>query len=215
MKTFLLATGALLAAAAAPALAQDAAPATTTGLDAPAFTGPRAEIFGGWDRVGTRYRTTLADGTRDTDRGHQDGFIGGAQIGYDMPIGDRLVAGVFGSYALSTARTCAETGGCLKAGREIEGGARIGAKAMNDKALLYVKGAYVNGRVRDTALHEADNRDGWRAGAGLEYALTPHVYTKLEYDYTRYDSYKFDTALTDNSLRFDRNQVVAGFGIRF
>jgi outer membrane immunogenic protein len=218
MKNLLLATGALLVASAAPAFAQDAAPApsATTG-DSPVatFTGPRAEIFGGWDRVGTRARSTFADGTRDTVKSHRDGFIGGGQLGYDMPVGQKMTAGVFGSYAISTARSCAETGGCIKAGREIEGGARLGYKLADDKALAYVKGAYVNGRIRDTLNDVSANRDGWRAGAGVEYAFTPHVYSKVEYDYTRFKSYKFDTALADNSLRFDRNQVLAGFGVRF
>ncbi|USI71703.1 outer membrane protein [Sphingomonas morindae] len=244
MKTFLLAGGALLLAAAAPAFAQDStapadpaaatapmadpaaapapapadagtAPSTTSGYQAPAasssFTGPRAEIFFGYDRVGTRLRTATVDGT-DTQRNHRNGFTGGGLLGYDLPIGDRLVAGIFGSYSLSTARSCAEGGGCLKAGREIEGGARIGAKLMDDKALVYVKGAYVNGRIIDSALDAASNRDGWRAGAGVEYALNAHTYIKAEYDYTRFN--RFNLA-PDASLRFDRNQVLGGFGVRF
>ena len=221
MKTLFLAAGALFAVAA-PAIAQDASdptmapPATTSGYtgDTMSFTGPRAEIFGGWDRVGTRTRVTTAAG-RDTDKSHKDGGTAGALLGYDIPLGDRLVVGAFGSYALSTTRTCADTGGCLKAGREIEGGARIGAKVMNDRALAYVKGAYVNGRIRNTTLDVADNADGWRAGAGVEYALNKHAYVKAEYDYTRFDSAKFDLGATPVSQRFDRNQVLAGFGVRF
>ncbi len=46
MKTILLATSVALAAFAAPAR-QDRAPAP----EISSFTGPRAEIFGGWDRV--------------------------------------------------------------------------------------------------------------------------------------------------------------------
>ncbi|MGN6124180.1 MAG: hypothetical protein ACTHOJ_14645, partial [Sphingomonas oligoaromativorans] len=128
MKTILFASAAFLPAVASPALAQQtAAPA-----DGPSFAGPRAEIFGGWDRVGTR--TRFDDGTtRATDRSHRNGATAGALLGYDMPVGDRFVVGAFGSYAISTAKDChygapaGELNGCLKAGREIEGGARLGA----------------------------------------------------------------------------------------
>lgn len=215
MKMILLATSATLLASAAPALAQDA--------PASAFTGPRIEVFGGWDRVGAR--TRYDDGTtRVTDKTHKNGGTAGMLAGYDMPVGDRFIAGVYGSYALSTAKDCAfgqGVSGCVKAGRQIEGGARFGAK-MGDKALVYVKGAYVNGQLRttyadgDSYAENVHNRDGWRAGAGVEYALTPHVYTKVEYDYTRSKTYHSDElGLTDVSFRPDRNQVVAGFGVRF
>jgi outer membrane immunogenic protein len=232
MKTILLATSALLVAAAAPAIAQDAAPAdtttTTTTTTAPSdgatFTGPRAEIFGGWDRVGTR--TRFDDGTtRVTDRRHKTAWTGGGLLGYDMPIGDKMTVGAFGSYAVSTAKTCgsdATSITCLKAGREIEGGARVGYK-LGGKALVYAKGAYVNGQIRGTSADDAGdyirghaNRDGWRAGAGVEYAVTNHAYVKAEYDYTRFKSFNADElGLTDTSLRYDRNQVLAGFGVHF
>ena len=232
MKMILLATSAFLVAAAAPAFAQDATPAPadagTTTTSAPSggatFTGPRAEIFGGWDRVGTRER--FDDGTtRTTTHSNKTGWTGGGLLGYDMPIGDKLTAGVFGSYAISTAKTCGDDGtaiACLKSGRQIEGGARVGYK-VGGKALVYAKGAYVNGQIRETAADDAGdyfrghaNRDGWRAGAGVEYAVTNHAYVKAEYDYTRFNSLNAgDLGLTDTSLRYDRNQVLAGFGVHF
>lgn len=219
MKFVLLAAVAAMTTAAVPALAQDGS-APSDGIS---FTGPRGEIFGGWDRVGTR--TRFDDGeTTATDRGHKTGWTAGALVGYDMPVGNRFIVGAFGSYALSTARQCSQTdtlSGCLKSGREIEGGARVGRK-IGDRTLLYLKGAYVNGQIRGkftdnlvtTSGHA--NRDGWRAGAGVEFALNKHAYVKAEYDYTRFKSFDAaDLGVTDTSLRFDRNQVVGGFGIRF
>ena len=232
MKMFLLATSALLVASAAPALAQDSSTDTTaapTPTAAPSegasFTGPRAEIFGGWDRVGTRER--FDDGTtRVTNRDHKSAWTGGGLLGYDYPIGDKMTVGVLGSYAISTAKTCGgddATGrACLKAGREIEGGARVGYK-LGGRALVYAKGAYVNGQIRGVATDDAgdyfrghSNRDGWRAGAGVEMAVTNHAYVKAEYDYTRFKSFNAeDVGFTDTSLRYDRNQVLAGFGVHF
>lgn len=221
MKLILLASSILLAASAVPAFAQDTA--APVSADAVTFGGPRAEIFGGWDQIGTRAH--FDDGvTRMTDKGHKSGGTAGALLGYDMPIGDRFVVGAFGSYALSTARECGAVAaftGCLKSGRQIEGGARVGGK-VGGKTLLYLKGAYVNGQVRGrftdgvTTATGYANRDGWRAGVGAEYALNQHAYLKVEYDYTRFKS--FDATklgLTDTRLRLDRNQVLGGFGIRF
>lgn len=222
MKIFPVLSGAFLLAVAAPAVAQDAAPTVADGVST--FTGPRAEIFGGWDRVGARYRVTDDAGDRSTVRTHRNGLTVGGLGGYDMPVGNRLVAGVFGSYALSTARSCGDLGsysGCLKSGRQIEGGARIGAKVLDNRALVYLKGAYVNGRLESNfasggdVIKASDNQDGWRAGAGAEYALNKHAYLKVEYDYTRFKSYNADLGAEDANLRFDRNQVLGGFGVRF
>jgi outer membrane immunogenic protein len=226
MKTILFASSAFLLAAV-PAFAQDADPAAppppaTASVDVAdgvTFGGPRAEIFGGWDRPHVRVRSTDAAGDRQTERGHRNGGMAGALVGYDLPLGDRLIVGGFGSIAYSTAKTCADGGGCIKAGREIEGGARVGAK-VTPNILAYAKGAYVNGQVRDTVGGDGDahaNRDGWRAGAGVEYALNKHAYVKAEYDYTQFRRIRFDEfgGATDPSIRLDRSQVLGGFGVRF
>jgi outer membrane immunogenic protein len=229
MKTFLLATGVLFAVSASPAFAQDAdtaAPAMSAPSDGATFTGPRAEVFGGWDRVGTRER--FDDGvTRATSRSHDSAWTGGGLLGYDMPIGDRLTVGVLGSYAISTAKTCTFSngngafGGCVKSGRELEGGARVGYK-VTPRTLVYGKLAYVNGQIRSKFGDGVDyvgghaNRDGGRAGAGAEFAINKHAYVKAEYDYTRFKSFHADDlGVEDTSLRYDRNQVLAGFGIHF
>jgi len=233
MKTFLLAAGVLLAVSAAPAFAQDAdasaaapAPTMSAPSDGATFTGPRAEIFGGWDRVGTRAR--FDDGTtRDTTRSHDSAWTGGGLLGYDMPIGDRLTVGVLGSYAISTAKTCTYAGGtggfggCVKSGREIEGGARVGYK-VTPRTLVYAKAAYVNGQIRSKFGDGTDyvgghaDRDGGRLGAGAEFAVSNHAYVKAEYDYTRFKSFHADDlGVEDTSLRYDRNQVLAGFGVHF
>jgi len=228
MKMLSLIATAGLVAAATPAFAQDDAASAAAPAGAAVgstFGGPRAEIFGGWDRVGSKTTFYNVDGTSFRDKSHEDGGIAGLAVGYDMPIGDRLVVGAFGSFALPTAKTCTDFGaagsGCVRADREIEGGLRAGTK-LGDRTLLYVKGAYVNGRFKSTFSDGTDyikdhvNRDGWRAGAGAEFALNQHAYVKAEYDYTRYNSFNTtDLAGNDSRVRFDRNQVLAGFGVRF
>ncbi len=231
MKMFLLATSALLVASATPVFAQDSTDATatmpastSTMSDGATFAGPRAEVFGGWNRVGAR--TRFDDGTtRTSGRSHDSAWTGGGLLGYDVPIGDALTVGGFGSYAISSGKSCDTVGGgtvgCFRYGREIEGGGRVGYK-LGGRALVYGKGAYVDGQIRAQVI-DADgiesghkNLDGWRAGAGVEFAINKHAYVKAEYDYTRFKSIHGDDAgLTDTSLRFDQNQVLGGFGIHF
>jgi outer membrane immunogenic protein len=226
MKCLSLLATAALAVAATPVLAQDGDAATVS-----SFTGPRAEIFGGWDRPGSRTTVISAapeEGGEPTvirEKSHKDGGVAGGLIGYDMPIGDRFIVGAFGSYALPTAKTCIALGeaggGCVSTDHELEAGARAGAK-IGSRAMVYAKGAYVRGRFKSRFgdgvdyVTDHDNRNGWRAGAGVEFALNKHAYVKAEYDYTRFKS--FDTVSFDGDdarVRMDRNQVLAGFGLRF
>jgi outer membrane immunogenic protein len=225
MKTFLLATSILFVASATPALAQDSSTTTSTPSDGATFTGPRAEIFGGWDRVGARAKFDEG-GVTTTDHAHKSAWTGGGLLGYDVPIGDSLTVGGFGSYAISSGKFCygIDDGvGCVKANRDIEGGARIGYK-VGGRALVYGKGAYVNSRLGyqfaadGVDLNQHSDRSGWRAGAGVEFAVTKHAYVKAEYDYTRLSSYhagELSDGGASGSLRYDRNQVLGGFGVHF
>lgn len=218
MKTILFAAGVAVLAFAAPAFAQDSA-AAGPGLSYN-FAGPRAEIFGGWEQLRSKYHDD-AIGGRDTTK--DSGVTGGAQLGYDFAIGNRFVAGPLASIQYSSSKDCT-AGNCVKQGRQIEGGARFGMK-VGQRALVYGKGAYVNGdftsrgvNADDTQYIESNaHRDGWRAGAGLEYALTPHAYVKAEYDYTRFNSLNDDQfgGISATRVRFQTNQVLGGFGVRF
>jgi outer membrane immunogenic protein len=220
MKMILLAASAALVASAAPAIAQDSAP---MGPDN-SFAGPRAEIFGGWDRI---RRTDTIEGVRD--RNSKDGITGGGLLGYDLPLGDHIVVGPFASYAITSNKQCADGVGCIKTGRQIEGGARVGYK-LGGSALVYGKGAYVNGRFNAKLVDGTGqaaqyvvahtNRDGWRAGAGLQYALSKHAYVKAEYDYTRFDKFGLGTlgvigGPDIENVRFTQNEALGGFGINF
>jgi outer membrane immunogenic protein len=215
MKKLILAAT-LTAAASAPALAQDGS--------ASPFTGPRVELHGGWDWI--RARTHVTDGvtdTRYTDHNH-DGFVGG-QVGYDYAIRGSTVVGVFGSYDLSNNKECGTAGtvtDCFKVNRNIEAGARVG-EVFGGQNLVYLKGAYVNGRFgansSDTAtgayVSDHQKRDGWRAGVGVERALGRHAYVKAEYNYSRYNRFNGDLGPEEVSMRLTRQEALGGLGIRF
>ena len=186
-------TAALLSATAiaAPAAAQEQAP----------FTGPRAEAVVGWDRI---------QGGGD----HADGVSYGGQVGYDFQSGFGLI-GIEGEATGSSADRCTGPASatnpnlCLKAGRDLYAGARIGT-VLGENTLLYGKVGYTNARVRltsdngtSTTTLTGRNLDGVRVGAGLEHKFGGNFYGKAEYRYSNYED------------GVSRHGVLAGVGVRF
>lgn len=201
MRTAFLAAGAFVAsvAFAAPALAQD--------TRAP-FTGPRAEVTAGWDRVDP-------DGAEA-----KEGIAYGVNLGYDVQAGG-VVVGVEGEATWASTRQrdtnvlVAGDSAEIKAGRDLYLGARVGMP-LGDRALVYAKGGYTNAGIETryatgtgVTLDDEETIDGWRAGAGAEVKLNDRAYVKAEYRYSRYGE------VDDLELNLDRHQVMAGVGVRF
>lgn len=197
MKTLALLGAAALAFAvsASPAAAQD-------------FTGPRVEIHAGWDRVGI-------DDTGFRLDQREDDATYGVGIGYDVALGERLIAGVEASFDLSETKFEEVAGNTrveAEAKRDIEVAARLGTR-VGDNLLLYGKAGYTNARFEgativggttgSTRTPFSENLDGLRVGAGAEVALARNAYAKAEYRYSNYES------------GVTRNQVIAGLGFRF
>lgn len=185
-------------ATATPAFAQDEGN----------FSGPRAEVITGWDRV---------DGPDSGDA--SDGVVYGGAVGYDF----RLGGAVLGFEGEATGATTREHGTDVltpgdafrvKAGRDLYVGGRVGFLA-GPNAMIYAKGGYSNARVDtryvsgSTVVDDGENLDGWRAGAGVEVKLGGNLYAKGEYRYSHYSD------LNGTNIDLDRHQVVGGIGIRF
>ena len=186
-------------AIAAPAFAQDSG-----------FTGPRAEVIAGWDRVD--------DGSSNGTEA-SDGLTYGGAIGYDFQAGNAVI-GFEGEITGSTndqEATDVLTPGDrfrVNAGRDLYVGGRVGFLA-GDRTLIYAKGGYTNARIETsyddgTAVTEVnEDLDGWRLGAGAEYKLGTNTYLKGEYRYSNYSE------MEGVDVDVDRHQIVAGVGIRF
>lgn len=193
--------------------------------DGARFTGPRAEARIGWDRPTVRAKATLDDDTISRSVG-KTGVSYGGEAGYDHVAGN-VVLGVYASYEGSTAKQCGELYGndraCLRAGRNITAGARVGVP-VDDLFMLYAKAGYSNGRAtadyRDNTLQSRDEKygqgfDGFHIGAGLELAVTRNLYSRIEYVHSSYG----EESVTIEDLRLGakprRHQVVYGLGVRF
>ena len=222
MKTSVaLLTAASLAALASPAAAQDA--------DGNTFTGLWGGVIGGYDTSSAG--SSVDDDGNDNNDQSIDGFGYGVQVGYDVDLGG-VVLGAEAEYSDSTANVEFDDGdfegfglGNVEAGRDLYFGARIGAKVGPD-AMIYAKGGYTNAKydVRSsdgtTEFSQDLDLDGYRIGAGAEYALSGNAFVKLEYRYSNYSEAEidFDGALADSDrfdIDTDRHQVMAGVGFRF
>ena len=202
--------GALLAASAAPALAQDA----TTVANAP-FTGPHIEALTGYDNVGGR-----------TGR---DGLLYGIGAGYDFQLGG-VIAGVEGEWSDSTVRgsttnlaVIGDSAG-LRTDRDLYIGGRLGF-AVTPSTLIYGKGGYTNARFKtiystgganNTTSNFGNTLDGYRLGAGIEQKFSlfgPSGFVKAEYRYSNYRN--LDLRNNNVGIDLDRHQGVIGVGVRF
>jgi len=156
------------------------------------FSGAHVEVLGGWDRV-------------QGEGSHDDGVLYGVGAGYDVRSGN-AVFGLEGEASDSTQKQ-SDAGLTEHASRDLYVGGRVGA-VVGGNNLLYAKAGYTNARysVSGTATGvdlAHGNLDGVRVGAGVEHQLSGNTFVKAEYRYSNYEQ------------GVSRNQVVAGFGIRF
>ncbi|QWC55879.1 outer membrane beta-barrel protein [Erythrobacter sp. 3-20A1M] len=214
---------------AAVAVAAVASPAAAQSVGDAPFTGLRVEALAGYDQL--RAGSSVDDDVNVDNDQSAEGVTYGGAVGYDVDLG-AVVVGAEAELMGSSADTDYDNGdfegfgyGNVSAGRDIYLGARVGAK-VGPQALIYAKGGYTNAKLNvrsndGTATFDDNYKlDGYRLGAGVEYAFNPRMYAKLEYRYSNYSDAKVDFggSLPDSD-RFDvdtdRHQVVAGVGVRF
>ncbi|RDC60227.1 hypothetical protein HME9302_01428 [Alteripontixanthobacter maritimus] len=211
--------------------------ASTLGLAVPAaaqdtdstFTGPRVEGIVGYDV--SRAGSSIDDEFNEDNDQSIEGLLYGVAVGYDFAAGGALI-GVEGEYSRSTADVDVEDGdvenfglGNVDTGRDLYVGLRAGVLA-GESALVYVKGGYTNTKYNlrsatGTTEFVTDlDADGYRLGAGAEYAMSENSFIKLEYRYSNYSEGEIDFPddFPDSDridLDTDRHQVVVGYGFRF
>ena len=211
----------LFFAAAVSAVALVSTPAA-----AAQFSGPRVELRGGYDR--TTIDLDYSDGVDDfSDSGHKSGFDFGAEVGYDAELGTVAVVGAYAGAEWATTKKCGELIGddeaCLKLGRNLTLGARVGAK-VSPMAMIYAKAGYSNGQLKakyrnadDPTLDFSDhtNRDGFHIGIGGEVAIGRQAYARAEYVHTNYSGDSYSDPDFEVEIDGHRDQVLLGFGMRF
>ena len=148
MRKFLILAAASAALVSTPVLAQDANDS---------FTGVRAGLTAGFDDV-----TGTVDGTD---------VVYGADVGVDIPVGDRMT---FGVEAFST--------NPFDDDRTVGAAARVGY-AFNEDVLGFARAGYSN---YETVFDR--NLDALTVGGGLEFAASKNTYARIEYRYSDFEA---------------------------
>ena len=215
----LLVAGSILTVSS-PAMAQDSSDT---------FSGFRLEALAGYDT--SRAGSSVDDDVNEDNDQSIDGLVYGAAIGYDYAV-NNIVLGVEAELTVSTAKTEFDNGdfegfglGDVETGRDIYVGARVGY-IVNPGVLVYAKGGYTNARYNISSTFDGDDfrqsidTDGYRVGAGAEYALGTNTFAKVEYRYSNYSDAEIDFEgdapdIDLGDIDTDRHQVMAGVGYRF
>jgi len=227
MKKLLLGATAFMAFAA-PAFGADLPNRTYT--KAPAYTAP--EIVYNWTgfylggHVGGAFPGS--NGLESSDAR----FLGGVQGGFDYQFANNWVLGAEAQYSWLTGNS--GTGVLFPAGTLVTANTdQLGSVTGRlgyafGPALLYAKGGYAwrgndnlgvsIGGVPAAFTTDANHRDGWTVGGGLEYMFARNWSVKGEYQYYNFGNTTFTTGpgdITGTRFRNDEHTVKLGINYRF
>lgn len=164
-------------------------------------TVPGADAFSPGFCGGSANGPTAAGGCDDD----KEGVEAALRIGYDYQLGSFVVGAVgeiSGSQAEDSATGFSTTPASYTFKRSLQGvaAARLRLGFAAGPALIYGTGGYAKGRIDNrffssngvnlftTDSEDEQDLDGWQAGGGVEYRLTPNLSVIGEYLYTSLDA---------------------------
>ena len=147
-------------------------------------------------------------GTATTDDFDMRGGVLGGTVGYNQQFG-MWVLGLEGDLSWSGihgSRPVGSTGGFNCGSGPCEtfvkwfGTGRVRGGVAVDKALFYATGGVAYGKLfaqitPDPTFTGGENKVGWTAGGGAEYALMPNVSVKAEYLYVDFGRFVYGTSI--------------------
>lgn len=144
-----------------------------------------------------------------------EGFLGGVQGGYNFQF-DQFVVGAEADFQLSDVNARVNGGGRLRLENFGTLRARVGFAA--DRFLPYLTAGYAFGNTKSSVGGFTDNEfhHGWTAGAGVEYAWSDNITTKLEGLYVDLEKQNFNVGVpggVDGGLGFGLAR--AGLNFKF
>lgn len=182
------------------------AAATSVSAHAQEISGPRVEVFAGYDQQSFPYDLGLK----------LKGMTYGGSLGYDYPVTSSISVGVDAEISNSTARFHSHddySDFSRYAGRDYYVGGRITARVSQHVNVYGTVGytnvwdsAYVDQRPANANPYRTQYRydlNGYRLAAGVQIPVTRHAYGTLAYRYSHYQD------------QLTRHQVLAGLGYRF
>lgn len=220
MKKLLLASVALAALAAAPAFAADAIVEEPI-VDLPvgfSWTGAYIGIQGGYSWGDVDRDTGAFQNSYDAD-----GFLGGVHVGYNYQFTNNLVVGVEGDMEWAGLDgDDAGVGGTVdETDFNWQGSVRGRLGYAIDRLLVYGTGGVAfasidHNNAGGVPVSNQETYTGWTAGAGVEYAFTDNLTTRLEYRYADFGSEDFAPAgLAPFSTDITTHTVRVGLSYKF
>jgi outer membrane immunogenic protein len=134
------------------------------------------------------------------------GFVGGIQVGYNYQFGS-IVAGIEGDWQLTN---FSDDVGGIEASIENFGTLRGRLGFAADRFMPYITGGYAFANTDVTATG-GEMHHGWALGAGVEYAWTNNITTKLEGLYTSFG----DEDIANSGLVAGADMFVIRTGLNF
>ena len=174
----------------------------------------------GFGKFPSNLGTVVAPGVVTNGLGNAGGFMGGATVGYQMQFG-QFVAGLEGELNYTG------IGDSFATSNPLTGDAKVTYLGMVtgrlgftpfDRFLVYGKGGYAFGGAEvsiDGVGSDTNFHNGWTLGAGLEYAITQNLTTKIEYNYVDLQRQNFNIGGTTTSAGFQGNLLRAGLNFKF
>ena len=155
-----------------------------------------------------------------------NGFLGGIQAGYNYEIGNNIVLGLEADFEGAQIKDtvngfAAGVPGRARSDVQWFGTVRPRIGYSFDRFLVYATGGLAYGQINyklsgpafgGSSFSENDTRVGWVAGAGLEYAITDNITTKIEYQYVSFGHHEIRGA-TNASPNF--HSVRVGINYKF
>jgi outer membrane autotransporter protein len=131
-----------------------------------------------------------------------NGWLVGAQLGYNFHVSDPLVLGIEGNLDWQNG-----AGGTAPNSYSInwDGSIRARLGVDVDTILPYIEAGVAFANVTDNTVPVTEVRTGWTAGVGIEFMLADQLSTNVEYRYADYGTGSSGNRLTDNSIRVGLN----------
>lgn len=139
-----------------------------------------------------------------------DGARFGGFVGYNWDLGNQLVVGLEGDLNYDWNE---ETIGGADVDTGLNWSARARVGYAMDRALLFAAGGYTGTNVSADGggVNDDDTLHGWTIGAGVDYALTDRMFTRIEYRYNDFGN----GDLGGNDVDFDQHVVNVGLAVKF
>lgn len=143
----------------------------------------------------------------------QDDFDGarfGGFVGYNWEVSSGFIAGVEADLNYDWNEN-SYAAGDVSTG--LNGGVRARLGFAADRALFYAAGGYTatGFNIEGPGVDVDETLHGWTLGAGVDFALTDRVFTRVEYRYNDYGDRNILGVNTD----FNQHVVGVGLGVKF